>query len=34
MRISVYREAETGHLTRTKDLIPDADRVRDAAGKK
>jgi hypothetical protein len=32
MRMSVHREAGAGYLTRTKDLIPDADRTR-AAGR-
>jgi hypothetical protein len=34
MRMSVYREAGAGYLARTKDLTPDADRMRDAGGKK
>ena len=27
--MSVYREIEAGYLTRTKDLIPEADHMRD-----
>jgi hypothetical protein len=33
-RVYRYTEAETGYLTRTKNLIPGADRMRDAGEKK